>query len=161
MKEKLKQAMAKKGHKDMSDVEKKARMSVAEGLKQFADGEMKSRGLKKVTVASDSTTGLKKGLDVAKDKLAEMEEHGSSDGDMSDVSEDQEAGMVDDAEDGENRDHDVMSGSAEEQNDSRMEKSYPDMMEGMEDDEDEASIEKKLRDLMSKRDKLKSKKMMK
>lgn len=55
--------------KGLSDVQKKAKMSVVGGMKKMASEAINDRlgGLKKVTVASDSPEGLAEGLDKAED----------------------------------------------------------------------------------------------
>lgn len=63
----------KKSHLDEN--ESKAKMSVLQDLKHDMGEMMKDRlhgGLKKVTVASDSPEGIKKGLDKAKQLVGEM-----------------------------------------------------------------------------------------
>lgn len=65
--DKLKKLMAKK--KDMPDNEKKAKMAVVGNLRDLASDEMKNRLAGKVSVASNSKEGLKKGLDLAKENL--------------------------------------------------------------------------------------------
>lgn len=70
MYDKLMKHLEKKGKK-LSPVEQKAKMGVVKELSSQA-GEMlsdKLKGLKKVTVASDSKEGLKKGLDKAKEVI--------------------------------------------------------------------------------------------
>jgi len=86
--------LKKKKSKEMSSVEKDAKMSVVESLRDMAAKAMgdKLHGLKKVTVASDSKQGLEKGLEKAQDLLsnspeaAAMKEKGQKDP-MSDVEE--------------------------------------------------------------------------
>jgi hypothetical protein len=96
--DKFKKMIEKKQGGKMSDAAKKAKMSVLHDLKGQADEAMGDglKGLKKVTVASDSPSGLKHGLDKAKeivggsmfdDKSPEEESHESpeeakSEGDM-------------------------------------------------------------------------------
>jgi len=60
----------------MPEHERDAKMSVLEHVRDMAQDMMKGRldGLKKVTVASDSASGLKEGLAKAKDMLAAKEE---------------------------------------------------------------------------------------
>ena len=63
--------------KTLSPLEKEAKMGVVGSLKKAAEDAMAEKGLKKITVASDSKSGLKKGLDMAKEmaaKGAPMEE---------------------------------------------------------------------------------------
>ena len=80
----MKEKFGKK--KGLSDVEKEAKMGVVKDLRDMAHSAMSDRlkGLKKVTVASDSQPGLEHGLDKAKELL-----HGQS-GDMLDASESEE-----------------------------------------------------------------------
>lgn len=68
--------LKKKKGKEMSSVEKDAKMSVVESLRDMAAKAMgdKLHGLKKVTVASDSKDGLEKGLEKAKDLLSNTPE---------------------------------------------------------------------------------------
>lgn len=124
----FKKMMEKKGSKELSPIEKKARIGVVEGLRKFASDEMKERGLKKVTVASDSEEGLSEGLDIAKAKLAEMTEESPKHESMKDESEDEESE--------ESPEHEMMES---------------------EDEESEDEIEKQLKELMAKRDRIKSK----
>jgi hypothetical protein len=73
----LKAMMAKhKGGHDMSEDEKKAKMSVLQDLKSQAMEEMGHglKGIGKVAVASDSPEGLKHGLEKAKD-MVDMADH--------------------------------------------------------------------------------------
>lgn len=72
MKERL---MKFKGKKDkMSDVEKTAKMNVLGEMKGAAEDMMRSKlgGLKKVTVASPSESGLEQGLEKAKEMISEV-----------------------------------------------------------------------------------------
>jgi hypothetical protein len=61
--------------KKMSPIEKKAKLAALKDAHGLASEMMKDGlgGLKKVTVASDSKEGLKKGLDKAEDMLGEQE----------------------------------------------------------------------------------------
>ena len=61
--------------KKMSDSEKKAKLTALEEARAMATDMLKDKvkGLKKVTVASDSKEGLKKGLEKAEDILGESE----------------------------------------------------------------------------------------
>jgi hypothetical protein len=65
----MKELFAKK--KKISDVEKEAKMGVLKEVSDMAGAAMgdKLKGLKKVTVASDSKEGLDKGLEKAKELL--------------------------------------------------------------------------------------------
>jgi len=62
--------------KPMSDDKAKAAKEIVAKLRaMLGDGfAEKMKGLKKVTVASDSEEGLKKGLEIAKDKVEEVED---------------------------------------------------------------------------------------
>jgi len=71
MQDKLMKKLEKKGKK-LNPVEKEAKMGVLKDLSSQA-GEMlrdKLKGLKKVTVASDSKEGLKEGLEKAEEMVA-------------------------------------------------------------------------------------------
>jgi hypothetical protein len=63
----------------MTPAEKKAKLAALGEANKMASGMMKDglSGLKKVTVASDSKEGLKKGLDKAEDLLGEKDEEDS------------------------------------------------------------------------------------
>lgn len=65
----------KDSKKKMSSNEKDAKMSVLKSMKSLAEDEMRKRlnGMKKVSVASDTTEGLEKGLDKAK-SIVDQEE---------------------------------------------------------------------------------------
>lgn len=63
----------------MSDMEKKSKLSVLKDLHKQASDAMKGdlegmKGMKKVTIASDSKSGLKEGLDKAEEMLGEEDE---------------------------------------------------------------------------------------
>lgn len=77
----------KKEGKQLSDGEQKAKMDALMGMKDMASDMMSSRlkGLKKVTVASDSSEGLETGLETAKKAvgLEDEEEEPSADKGMS------------------------------------------------------------------------------
>lgn len=64
----------KKGGKELSDVERDAKMSVVKHLKSLAGDEMSNRlkGMKKVSVSSDSPEGLKAGLEKAEEMVDKM-----------------------------------------------------------------------------------------
>lgn len=66
----------RKGKKGMNDTEKEAKLGVLKFISDAADDAIagKVKGLKKVTVASDSKEGLKKGLEMAEEKIGEKEE---------------------------------------------------------------------------------------
>lgn len=83
----LKELLAKKMKEQkepMPENKKNAKMSVLQDLKKMMDDSIAGdlKGLKKVTVASDSKEGLKEGLEKAEDVLEgqeEMEEEGDMD----------------------------------------------------------------------------------
>lgn len=86
-------ALKKKGDKTLSDSDvsaKKAALGDLIGMAKDAMGE-KVKGLKKVTVASDSTEGLNKGLELAKKKLGEMK--ASDESEVAKTGHDEEAEM--------------------------------------------------------------------
>lgn len=91
--------MEKKKGKKLSENEVKAKSSVLKDLSDTASDMMKERlgGLKKVTVAAPSKSGLKEGLDLAS-KLTEKMPNGEKSG--MEEAKDEEAEMVADAEDG-------------------------------------------------------------
>jgi len=66
----------KKMGREMSDVEQEAKMNVIKDLRDEASSKMgeKLGNLKKVAVMSDSKEGLEKGLDKAKEMMANMPE---------------------------------------------------------------------------------------
>ena len=96
---KMEKLMEKKKGKKLSENEVKAKSSVLKELSDTASDMMKERlgGLKKVTVAAPSKSGLKEGLDLAS-KLTEKMPNGEKSG-MEEAKE-EEAEMVADAEDG-------------------------------------------------------------
>lgn len=95
--------------KTLSPMEKDARMGVVGALKKAAEGAMADKGLKKVTVASDSKEGLEKGLEMAKkvaqkgpmsemsdmSEMPESEEHEASESESEESSEHEEGGSED------------------------------------------------------------------
>lgn len=75
----------RKGHKEMSDTEMEAKKSVIEHMRDMAAGMMGDnlKSLKKVTVASDSEEGLKKGLEKAEDIIDQkMDDEGEDEEEM-------------------------------------------------------------------------------
>lgn len=72
----------KKKPGNMTDNERDAKMSVVEAMRKMAEDEMGGRlkGLKKVTVASDSEGGLEKGLEKAKEMISPAEEQEEEEG---------------------------------------------------------------------------------
>lgn len=86
MKDKLMKMMAKKKESgDMSEPEKKAKMSVLEELQKMATEAMgeKLHGMKKVQVAGSSDEALEEGLDKAKELIGGEEEESEEGGDIS------------------------------------------------------------------------------
>ncbi len=81
-----------KKKKEMPDHEKKAKMSVVQSMRDMADEAMGSKlgGLKKISVASDSKSGLEHGLDKAKE-LAHKAAGGDSLGEYSPADQSEEA----------------------------------------------------------------------
>lgn len=75
MHEKLMKKLEKKGKK-LSPLEQKAKMDVVKELQSQAGDMMgeKLKGLKKVTVASDSEEGLKAGLEKAEEVIEQKQE---------------------------------------------------------------------------------------
>jgi len=71
MMDKLKKVLGEKKSK-LSDVQQEAKMKVMQALSDEMGGAMKEKlkGLKKVTVASNSSQGLKKGLEKAEQIVA-------------------------------------------------------------------------------------------
>lgn len=68
----MKDKMKDKKKEGLSDLAKHAKMSVLKDIHDFAADDMSSRlkGMKKISVASDSSEGLDRGLDKAKEILA-------------------------------------------------------------------------------------------
>lgn len=128
--------------KKMSDNEMSAKQSVLEHLRNEAEGMMgeKMKGMKKVTVASNSSEGLKKGLDKAEEIISGKEQ----------------AGMVQDAEDGELHGHDALQGGDEDGAEEAHEEAAADPRA---DEMDEDELDAKLAELMAKKERLKMKKM--
>jgi len=80
-----------KDGKKMSDSEKEAKSGVLSEMKDMASKMMgdKVKGLKKVTVASDSEEGVKKGLEKAKDLLGHSMSEESPEMEGSEVAEEE------------------------------------------------------------------------
>ena len=168
----------KKEHgKGLSEVEKNAKMHVAGALQKMASDAMRSKGLKKVSVASNSSEGLKEGLDEAKHKVEDMSEDHSApvasdeDGEIVPPGEGHE--MLEDAENGYAHGSDMLSGGGhglkgddrlqdtiddEDDEDEAMEDGDHSDHADAEDDEDEEELDRKLKHLMDKKEKMKSKK---
>jgi hypothetical protein len=90
MKDKLTKLMEKKkGSAPMSENEKQAKMGVVSHLRDMAAGAMGDKihnfGMKKVTVASPTTNGLKEGIEKAHDLVSATSEDGE--GPVSDTEE--------------------------------------------------------------------------
>jgi hypothetical protein len=90
MHDKLMKLMEKKKMKGgkLSDNEKSAKMSVVKDMQDMAKKAMSDSlpGMKKVTVASDSTEGLKEGLEKAEEVMEKMPEEESSEEESSEES---------------------------------------------------------------------------
>ncbi len=138
---KLMQKKKMEGGKQMSPVEKQAKMNVVHEMRKMASDEMSAplRGMKKVSVASNDPEGLKLGLDKAKqlvegkdgmahggmveDHAPGMEEDASNpEGpDMEDLEEDFGADLDHDNEEGESLEHaKAVLGGHDESGDSPM-----------------------------------------
>ena len=70
----------------MSPEQKSAKLSALDGMRSEMENlignDLKSKGMKKVTVASDDKQGLASGLDKAKEMLGSSEEESSEMGDL-------------------------------------------------------------------------------
>lgn len=94
----LAKIMALKKKKEMSPMEKKAKLGIMEDIQGIASKAMHGKlgGLKKVEVASDSPEGVKEGLDLAKqaiegsEELSESPEHEESESAEFEAGEDEE-----------------------------------------------------------------------
>jgi len=132
--DKMKEMMAKKKGKEMSDAEKKAKLGVLGHMKKMAEDAMTDNlhGMKKVSVASDSKEGLEEGLEKAKEIISSKEQDE----------------MVEDAEDGNQVGDDLMAGGWDRE-------------EAEEDSEDEEmsseELERKLQKLMAMKKKMSEK----
>lgn len=159
------------GKKGMSDNEKNAKMDVVSHLRDMAAGAMKnkmsSKGMHKVSVASDSSEGLKHGLEKAKEIVGEggdsdsplhMSEGGEVDGNRpaSETGDEEEAQMLHEAENPEQDAldaHKEHSGSEDESSEESPEDASSEF-----DDMDEEEINRKLEQLMALKKKKDSKK---
>ena len=154
-----KKAKDKKGSM-MGDTEREAKMSVLKHVGDMASDMMKGRldGLKKVTVASDSASGLKEGLAKAKDMLAAkeegMEEEASGDEEGAEH-EAMESPEYEAAEHGEK----MMSHDGLEMDPIRAKKLEIEPMEEGE-DMDESELDAKLQRLMKLKERMSAKKRM-
>lgn len=129
MHDKMKKMMNSKKGKKLSDVERDAKMSVVENLKQMASNMMsdKVKGLKKVTIASNDEDGLKEGLEKAEEIIDRDAVNGSA--------EDMAEELVDNDEEG----------------------SEDELEELDEVDDSEEDLDKKIAELMAKKEQLKKK----
>ena len=91
--------MFDKKDKKMSPLEQKAKLKALKEANGMASDMLKGQlsGLKKVTVASDSKEGLKKGLDKAEDMLGEQEDEDSELGEQADAESDEYESAQDEA----------------------------------------------------------------
>lgn len=130
----------KKSH--LGENESKAKMSVLQDLKDSMADMMKDRldgGLKKVTVASDSKEGIKKGLEKAKQLM---------NGDMSPAAAEHAGKMEDEEEEG--AEHEASESEAEESAE------HDEGMEPKEEEEmSEAELDAKIKKLMAMKEKMK------
>lgn len=133
MRDKLMKLMQEKKAKKLSPIEKNAKMNVLKDIQDMASDEMgsKLKGLKKVSVASDSKEGLQEGLDKAKELL---------DKNISEQKED------------ESSEHESMESESEELAEEAMEsEEQPEEEMSLED------VEQKIQELMKKKEELKAK----
>lgn len=142
MYDKMAKLMAKKKGRPMDDLEKEAKMNVVKDLGSSAAEAMHGRlaGLKKVTVASDSESGLQHGLKKAEELVKDLPG-------MKDAAEHDEE-MAHDAEDGNGRDGDLFAGGAADDEAAEGES---------EDDMSPEEIDEKLAELMDKKKRLEAK----
>lgn len=127
----------RKGGKELSENEQKAKMSVVKHLKDIAGSEMSERlkGLKNVSVASNSKEGLESGLTKAKEIVSKM------------------------GDDQEEKDHDHLVDAAENPLDEAMESPEQEAMEHLSPEHmDEAALDAKLEELMKMKESLKARK---
>jgi hypothetical protein len=165
MMDKMKKMLEKKkGHK-LSDVERDAKMSVVNNMKDMASSMMGDhiKGLKKVTVASDSKEGLQSGLDKAKDLMDQYSEDGhSSMDDNENAMEQKPEHEVHDSGDGETGKEDSPEDMDERQEESmespEEEKAEEDSGEEDHEDMDDEELNKKLEHLMNIKKKKEAKK---
>lgn len=136
----------KKDGKGLSDHEKEAKLGVLKHLHDMAADAMGEglKGLKKVTVASDSHEGLKEGLETAKEVVGDSEE--------SPLHEGAEEVEAEDAE------HESPEGHHDLEMESDEEKSHPSLHEDVESELSEDELDAKLKELMAKKEALKLKK---
>jgi hypothetical protein len=144
----------KKDKGEINDLEKKA---IMKNLKDLSDSASEMMGdklgsLSKVTVASDTPEGLKKGLEMAEEKVEEIGREPAVEGDVEDVEEvdvGREPAIVEEEDDGlgeqeESLDDKVVGDRSEEQ---------PSKYDSMSEEE----VEKKIKELMDIKEKLKMK----
>lgn len=131
--------------KELSPVDKEAKMGVLKDLHKMASDSMsdKLHGLKKVTVAAPDEKGLEHGLDKAKQIVNDMPE-------MLDKAESGHEGL----EDSEEEHHEDLDDDNEEGEDPE----HQEAVLGEHDDESEESIDAQLADLMKKKQLLQMKK---
>lgn len=112
MHEKMKKMMGKKKDGKLSPVEKDAKSSVLKDLSDSAADMMKEKlgGLKKVSVAAPSKSGLQEGLKLAEKLTEKMPEKSGMD-----EAGEQEEEMVADAEDGHGMEGEEAEEAAEEE----------------------------------------------
>ena len=77
----IKELKAKKGMKELSPMEKEVKMDLTKEMGGVAKDALRNqvKGLKKVTVASDSPEGLEEGLDKAKEIVESKEDESMED----------------------------------------------------------------------------------
>lgn len=148
MREKMMKMLAKK--RDLSPVERHAKMDVVKGLKDSVSEMMghKLDGLKKVSVASDSSEGLKHGLEKAHD-IVSGPEHAEMLKDAEDPYSEHSYSEGGEVEDEESPEHEASESPLEEE-----EEHEGDEFEGL----DIADIDSKLQKLMEVKKRLESKK---
>lgn len=155
---KLKDLKGKKG-KEMDPVHKQAKMSVVKDLQKSAEEMMGEglKGLKKVTVASDSKEGLAHGLDKAKHILGAQEKGAPDDADMEGLEEETGEDLDHDQERGEDQEHvDKVLAMNHDHNKEHDEEMSPDEADDSSDHEHE-ELDRQLAELMKRKEALRSK----
>lgn len=130
-----------KGKKELSPVQKEAKMNVVKELRDFANEALSQRlkdSGKKVVVGSDSKEGLEAGLDKAKQMLHQQPDDGS---DMGDLSHEQN--------------HELEDTEAPEMEQAEEESEYEPKHESELSEDD---LDKKIQDLLAKKAKMKHQK---
>lgn len=155
MREKMMKMLAKK--RDLSPVERHAKMDVVKGLKDSVSEMMghKLDGLKKVSVASDSSEGLQHGLEKAHE-IVSGPEHAEMLKDAEDPYSEHsysEGGEVDSDE--ESKDEESPAHEASESPEDEEEEHEGDEFEGL----DMADIEQKLQHFLELKKRMESKKL--